>query len=73
MAQEQFNHRDTLPFGYVTAVSLHSKHIWKRKNLHCKLSQARCKKSFQRDSVTENNATGAFQAIIAGLWSNTAA
>jgi hypothetical protein len=30
-------------------------------------------KSYSTDSVTENNATTAFQHIIAGLWSNTAA
>lgn len=30
-------------------------------------------KSYTVDSVTENNATTAFQSLIAGLWSNTAA
>jgi hypothetical protein len=30
-------------------------------------------KSFSVDLVSENNATGAFQTITAGLWSNTAA
>jgi hypothetical protein len=30
-------------------------------------------KSFSTDSVTENNATTAFQDLTAGLWSNTAA
>jgi hypothetical protein len=30
-------------------------------------------KSFSSDSVMENNATGAYQDLIAGLWSNTAA
>jgi hypothetical protein len=30
-------------------------------------------KSFSVDGVTENNATGAFQTLVAGLWSNTAA
>jgi hypothetical protein len=30
-------------------------------------------KSYSADTVTENNATGAFQVITAGLWDNTAA
>ena len=30
-------------------------------------------KSYSADSVVENNATGAFATLIAGLWSNTAA
>ena len=30
-------------------------------------------KSYSTDTVTENNATTAFQTIIAGLWSNTSA
>lgn len=30
-------------------------------------------KSFSTDAVMENNATQAFQSIVAGLWSNTAA
>ena len=30
-------------------------------------------KSYSADGVTENNATGAFQGILAGLWNNTAA
>jgi hypothetical protein len=30
-------------------------------------------KSYSTDSVTENNGTGAYQDLVAGLWSNTAA
>jgi len=72
-AASESNNSTSYGFNYAIDASLSTSNTFSNAEIYMPNYASANYKSYSTDAVTENNATAAYAAITAGLWSNTGA